>query len=71
MFKLYYEKRKSKSGNYFDVIYVDLGYRLIFLCLDRSAIAECLGRSVADLYTIAPDYKVCIGEIDGSKLVVE
>ncbi|MGN0823500.1 MAG: hypothetical protein ACI4MB_00365 [Candidatus Coproplasma sp.] len=71
MFKLYYEKRKSKSGSYFDVIYVDLGYRLIFLCFDRSVIAECLGRSVADLYTVPPDYKVCIGEIDGSNLAIK
>ncbi|MBD5585732.1 MAG: hypothetical protein HDQ88_11670 [Clostridia bacterium] len=71
MFKFYYEKRKNKSGGYFDVIYVDLGYRLMFLCFDRSAIAEILGLSVADLYTIAPDTKVEIGEINGSKLKVK
>ncbi len=66
MFKIFYEKRKAKAGNYFDVIYVDLGYRLVFLCFDRSVIAELLGRSVADLYAVEPDYKVCLGEIDGS-----
>lgn len=71
MFKLFYEKRKGKTGNYFDVIYVDLGYRLIFLCFDRSVIAEVLGRSVADLYTVSPDTKIEIGEIDGSKLEVK
>lgn len=66
MYKLYYEKRKGKSGNYFDVIYVDLGYRVMFLCFDRPSIAEILGRSVADLYSVEPDTKIEIGEIDGS-----
>ena len=68
MFKLYYEKRKNKNGGYFDVIYVDLGYRVMFLCFDRSAIAEILACSVADLYGIAPGTKVEIGELDGSVL---
>ena len=71
MFKLFYEKRKGKSGNYFDVIYVDLGYRLMFLCFDRPSIAEILGKSVADLYAVEPDTKVEIGTIDGSALEVK
>lgn len=64
MFKLFYEKRLSKSGNYFDVIYIDLGYRLMYLCFDRSAIAEILGCSVSELYGVEPGYKVQIGEVD-------
>lgn len=66
MFQLYYEKRKSKTGNYFDVVYADLGYRQVFLCFDRSVIAEMLSCSVADLYAIAPDTKVAIGTLDGT-----
>lgn len=68
MSKLYYEKRKGKSGNYFDVIYVDLGYRVMFLCFDRSSIAEIMGCSVADLYSVEPDAKIEIGCVDGTEL---
>ncbi len=71
MFKLYYEKRKSKTGNYFDVVYVDLGYRSIFLCFDRSVIAEILCCSVADLYAVAPETKIEIGEINGTSFEVK
>lgn len=72
MFKLYYEKRLNKKGDaYFDVIYADLGYRQIFLTFDRSVIAELLGKSVSELYSVEGGYKLEIGDIDGSLLGVK
>ena len=71
MFHIYYEKRESakKPGSFFDVIYVDLGYRNHFLTFDRSIIAELLGISVADLYNVEPRFKVDIGSLDPSGIL--
>lgn len=72
MFPIYYEKRESakKPGSFFDVVFVDLGYRHHFLTFDRSVIAELLGISVADLYNVEPRYKVSIGSLDPSAVKV-
>ena len=69
--QLFYEKRQSKKGDYFDVIYADLGYRIVYLIFDRSLIAELLGLSVGDLFAVEPGYKVAIGKIDGSVFKVK
>ena len=61
--KIYYAKKLSAKGTYYDVIYVDLGYTTKALTFDKNVIAELLQISVAELYQVKPDTVKEIGSL--------
>ena len=61
--EMYVVCKNSKTGNPYQSLGVDLGYRTCTLSFDRSIISEITGISLQKLATMPVDTKVKVGEV--------
>lgn len=62
--KFIYAKYESAKEKPYDVIYVDLGYRKVNLTFDRNVIAEILGISAFDLFSLPLGTVIILGDFN-------